>query len=406
MIRLSHPKLHHHIGLQFDTDRNFLWLYDSYRLSTQAIKISRSALPLLQKLDGTLSLIDLKNEWERMAPGFVTGGHAEKFLDSLEAAALLPGLPYDKLLATFRAASTRPSSSAGGTYSNDPKEIDEQMQELYLAEEGPGLPIVGSRINEPIRGALIPHMDYGRGGVTYGHGFKEVLERANADFFVCIATSHHSPSRFILTKKDFETPLGLVKTDQQYVDTLLKHYGEEAIEDEAAHLPEHSIELHLIPLLHGLMGKKEFKIVPLLVGSFDDLLRKNQRPETHPEVSRMVAALKLAEKEASGRICYLISGDMAHIGPKFGDEELVDDTQLSLSRERDSEIAQELLKKAGGNFFDTILKERNARRWCGFSPLQTFLATAEPKRGDLKHYQQFVASNGSESVSFASVIFE
>ena len=53
-----------------------------------------------------------------------------------------------------------------------------------------------------------------------------------------VGTSHYSSHRFTLTRKDFKTPLGVVPTDQGYIDRLVRHYGDGLFDDELlAHLP-------------------------------------------------------------------------------------------------------------------------------------------------------------------------
>ena len=46
----------------------------------------------------------------------------------------------------------------------------------------------------------------------------------------------------------------------------------------------------------------------------------------------MVAALRNAEAAAGEPVCYLISGDLAHIGPKFGDPDPVTEPWLAASQ--------------------------------------------------------------------------
>src|SRR5205814_3982684 len=127
----------------------------------------------------------------------------------------------------------------------EPEALRRQLRRLFTGPRGPGLP------EEPkpdgrLRAALLPHIDYRRGGTTYAWGFKEVFERTDASLFVIIGTSHYSSERFTLTRKDFKTPLGIVPTDQEYIDRLVKHYGDGLFDDPLAHLPEHSIELEVV----------------------------------------------------------------------------------------------------------------------------------------------------------------
>src|SRR5262249_28364110 len=132
-----------------------------------------------------------------------------------------------------------------GCYEEHPDALRRQLANLFQGPGGPGFPR-DVRPDGSLRAALVPHMDYGRGDVSYGWGFKEIVERADADLFVIVGTSHYSPQRFILTRKDFRTPLGIARTDQNYIERLVAHYGDGLFDDELAHLPEHSIELEVV----------------------------------------------------------------------------------------------------------------------------------------------------------------
>src|SRR5262245_21027493 len=109
-----------------------------------------------------------------------------------------------------------------GCYAADPATLRDQLRELFTAPGGPGLPGRRQR-NGKLRAVPVPHMDYRRGGVTYGWGFKELVENTDASLFVIIGTSHHSAHRFTLTRKHFKTPLGIAQTDQRTIDRLVGH---------------------------------------------------------------------------------------------------------------------------------------------------------------------------------------
>ena len=148
--------------------------------------------------------------------------------------------------------------------------------------------------------------------------------------------------RFTLTRKHFQTPLGLAQTDQTYIDCLVSHYGEGLFDDElAAHLPEHSIELEVV-FLQYLYPDTPFRIVPLVVGSFHDCIETSLEPSEQDDIGRMIAALRAVEREMNEPICYIISGDLAHIGPKFGDPHPVSPTLLTHSRRQDHALLHEL----------------------------------------------------------------
>jgi AmmeMemoRadiSam system protein B len=243
-----------------------------------------------------------------------------------------------------------------------------------------------------------------------------LFERTPARLFVIVGTSHYSHQRFTLTRKHFQTPLGLAQTDQHYVDRLVAHYGDGLFDDElGAHRMEHSIELEVV-FLQYLYRQTPFRIVPLVVGPFHDCLALRRNPTGMDDISRMVAALRAAERETDEPICYVISGDLAHLGPKFGDSCAVGPSLLTHSRRQDFTLLHELGEGNRtsqhahplnpGAFFRVIAEEEDARRICGLPPAYTVLQAIQPSRGKLLHYDQYVLPNCDESVSFASMVFE
>jgi AmmeMemoRadiSam system protein B len=248
-------------------------------------------------------------------------------------------------------------------------------------------------------------MDYARGNVTYGWGFNELVEQTDATVFVVIATSHYSLHRFTLTRQHFESPLGVVETDLEYVDRIEAAYGPGLFDDPHAHVPEHSVELEVVLLQFLLENRRPFRIVPLVVGSFGDCVDDGTHPRARAEIARMVKALQAAEAACPDPVCYLISGDLAHIGPKFGDRQKVAEPWISESRAWDDRILEQVERADPGGYFDVVAAEGDARRICGLPPTVLTLEAARPRKGRVLHYQQFVHPQGFESVSFAAAAF-
>jgi AmmeMemoRadiSam system protein B len=151
--------------------------------------------------------------------------------------------------------------------------------------------------------------------------------------------------------------------------------------------------------------KRPFRIVPLVVGSFQDCVDTGLPPAAQNDIGRMIEALRRAEAETNEPICYLISGDLAHIGPKFGDPDPVTEPFLTHSREKDQEILRRAQAVDPAGFFRVIADEADRRRICGLPPTFTLLEAIRPQRGELLHYEQYLHPQGFESVSFASVAF-
>jgi AmmeMemoRadiSam system protein B len=252
----------------------------------------------------------------------------------------------------------------------------------------------------------VPHIDYARGGHSFAFAFKEVYERTHASLFVIVGTSHLSRHRFTLTRKHFQTPLGVVPTDQAYIDRLVARYGPGLFDDEIqAHLPEWSIELEVVFLQYLYEGKRPIRIVPLVVGSFHDCVLSGREPRGCDDVGRMVEALRAAERDTAEPVCYLISGDLAHLGPKFDDPLPVHPAWLAQSRRQDEALLARAQAGDPAGYFRVIAAEGDQRRICGLPPTYTVLEAVRPSGGKLLHYEQYVHPRGAESVSFASAAF-
>jgi AmmeMemoRadiSam system protein B len=376
-------------------------VWDQLGISQVRQRLSPVEFLCLEMLDGRHSLPDIQAEIMRQAGGILLPLELfSRLVRQFEEALFLDG-------PRFRQAVSGPVREPRciGCYEGEPAALRRQLEQLFTGPGGPGLPCPG-RPDGRLRAALIPHIDYPRGGRTYAWGYKEVAERTDASMFVIIGTSHYSGHRFTLTRKNFKTPLGIAPTDQDYIDRLVQHYGEGLFDDELmAHLPEHSIELEVVFLQYLFERQRPIRIVPLVVGSFQDSVLLGSEPSVRLDVGRMVGALRQAEAQTKEPICYIISGDLAHIGPKFGDPQLVAEPGLGTSRARDQAILHQAEKADATGFFRVIAEEQDARRICGLPPTWTVLEAFHPKEGKVLHYDQYVHPRGYESVSFASVAF-
>lgn len=377
-------------------------LWDNRRITHRLIRLAEHELAWVQFFDGRSELREIQARAMQHSGGqLIAVEHFVALMERLDEALLLDSERfYDYVSGPIR------EPSCIGCYDRDPDRARQQLAEVFTAQGGPGLPNQPPPSEGSIRALLVPHMDYTRGNVTYGWGFRELFDRSAAKLFVIIATSHFSPARFTLTRQNFQTPFGIVETDQAYVDRIADHYGDGAFEDPVAHLPEHSIELEVVLLQFLYERFGPFRIVPLLVGSFHDAVVERSDPGRNDDIARMVQALQLAEAGANEEVCYIISGDLAHIGPKFNDPIPVHEQQLSHSRKQDEQLMRHAAANNLNGYFDVIAQEQDARRICGLPPTWLTLAAAKPNQGKLLHYQQFVHPDGFESVSFASMAFD
>ena len=389
-------------GLSAASADGSLYLWDPHRIGGPPVPLDRVEFEAVQLFTGGRTLREIRAALAARFGGLAPPAEAlTALVAKLDAALFLDSPAFrDYVLGPVR----RPSCI--GCYPPDPEGIHRQVGGLFTGPGGPGRPgDPGPGPHGRLRAVFVPHMDYARGGVTYGWGFKELAERTDASVFVIVATSHYSPHRFTLTRMNFLTPLGPVETDRAYVDRIADAYGDEAFADPFAHLPEHSIELEVVVLQHLYAGRKPFRIVPLLVGSFGDRVGGESDPAEAADVARMVAALRAAEAAAGEPVCYVISGDLAHIGPKFGDPDPVGEARLAVSRAGDEAILRQFEAADPAGLFGVIAAEGDRRRICGLPPAWVTLAAARPRTGRVLHYGRFVHPAGHESVSFAAAAF-
>ena len=361
---------------------------DARSLVPGGVRMPASYEPLLALADGTRTQAEL-TEAVNLPADKVAG-----FFAAMDRALLLDSLAFAAYL-----ASPQRLPSCIGVYPEDADDIPAVLDPLFpngIPDYDPSAP--------PLRALLVPHMDYKRGGVVYGAGFAEVARRSQADVFVIVATSHYSRELFTLTRKDYWTPLGTAPTDQASVDLLEKHYGEGLFDDPYAHLPEHSVEVEVLLLQHVRAGKP-FTVVPLLVGSFDACVERSAYPMTHPDIARMVTALQALDAELGDRACWIISGDLAHIGPKFRDPDPVNAEQLAHSRAQDERLLDAVTATDPAAYFTVIHGEQDERRICGFPPTWLTLTVLALSTGTVHDYRQYVHPEGAESVSFAAASF-
>jgi AmmeMemoRadiSam system protein B len=384
-----------------DDDPRYVYVWDRLRVSPEPQRLTRLEFFWLQLFDGARTLRDVQAEsMSRLDHRLLPIDSLTAFAERMDRALFLDG-------PGFRArvdGPVRPPACVGA-YEGEPEALRRQLRRLFTGPGGPGLPRDG-RPDGRLRAALLPHIDYARGGATYAWGFKELAESCDASLFVIVGTSHLSAHRFTLTRKAFETPLGTTPTDEAFIDRLVAHYGDGLFDDELmAHLPEWSVELEVVFLQYLFAGKRPIRIVPLVVGSFHDSVLLSSPPSERDDVGRMIAALREATAAAGEPVCTIISGDLAHVGPKFGDEGLLTDDFLAHSRERDQAILGRAEAADPAGYFGLISDEHDARRICGLPPTYTVLEALRPGRGRVLHYDQYVHPRGHESVSFASVGF-
>jgi MEMO1 family protein len=384
----------------------------------QTLVLPYGAAVVAVLMNGKRSLAEVQTEFQRRTGAVAALVDVKEIVRQLDTARLLDGPRFREyrrgLIEAFLSSPVRPPSHAGGAYPDQPQALRAQFDALFTCEGGPGPIRPAAACNgRSLCGILSPHIDFHRGGPAFAWAYKAVVEHDDADLFVIFGTAH-SPMQqlFCVSRKDFDTPLGTVRTDGQFVDRLAAHLASsvagrciDPLADELAHRAEHSIEFQALFLQYVLGGKRDFRIVPILVGSFQEFLADGALPADAPEVQAMLAAVRAAVVEHPGKVCYISGADFAHIGQRFGDQGLLDARRLAAQSKDDRVLLELACRCDAAGFFRHVARQSDRSRICGLSPTYTMLEALGSARGELLKYDQAVEPDGTSCVSFASAAF-
>jgi AmmeMemoRadiSam system protein B len=315
---------------------------------------------------------------------------------------------FQQRRAAFLALPSRPAVHAGGAYAGTPRELRRQLNAGYTDRNGPdGLP--GAPHADTPRALIAPHIDLHRGAPTYSWAYRYLAEAKPADLYVILGTCHTPvDGHFAATRKAYDTPLGPVPADNEFLDRLQAEWGHDLFAGEFSHAGEHSIEFQAVYLRSlGHAGDGAAPIVPILCDSLHSMVPYNRSPRDVELVAGFVSALQQTMAQDARRITLIAAVDLAHVGPRFGDEWSVDVGHQSAVRAADERLLEFIVRPDADGYYADIMADRDARRICGFTPiyLLTALMQAEQRRGDLLRYQQWVDHDLSSSVTFCSAVF-
>ena len=174
--------------------------------------------------------------------------------------------------------------------------------------------------------------------------------------------------------------------------------------EDYCHAVEHSIEFQVL-FLQAIYGP-DVRILPILCGSFGESILRGGVPEDDQHVQRFLGALgEIAEREQH-RLFWVLGVDMAHIGLRFGDRFAAhaDRDEMTVVRERDKLRIERINASDARGFWDLVKENQDDLKWCGSSPIYTFMKAVPQARGTLLRYEQWNIDESSV-VSFAGISF-
>lgn len=261
-------------------------------------------------------------------------------------------------------------------------------------------------VHETPKALYAPHIDLSVGGHLYGKVFS-YLKDIRPERVVILGTSHYAGSfhplyehqPFIGTTKDYHLPGREFKTDREYIDRLSRSLQNGGFTtQDRAHRMEHSLETHLLFL--NIIWKHPFSVVPILVAGLEEIFY-HPGGEQMDQIDRFADQLRENDDEST---FYLISGDLSHVGKRFGDP-----TPASKMRASVEVIDRKFLEYAANSDAAGLLKllsaDHDATRICGFPPLYPFLKTSIPLQGKQIGYEWWDDAAHESAVSYGSVLY-
>lgn len=381
-----------------DQGKDLLYFHDSMGYLSKNFALDASVRPLLQMFNGQSSIEQIHQK---------ISGNLDKeglldFVQLMDQHRALHSEYFrfyaDNMEEEFEKSPTRPPIFAGDSYPEDPEEIETFVTDM-ISENG-------TETDQSFDALYAPHIEISVGKKQYGQAFSH-LKNEEPKRVIILATSHYSGYYykyyegfpFIGSTKTFQVPGRAIEPDMDVIDELNANSpGNGFTVQDRAHRIEHSIEFHL--MFASTIWTHEFEIVPILVSSFDDLYYSSDG-DLAQKIEAFTSQLRSFIDDDTK---VLISGDLSHVGEKFGDQ----DTAATLREkveESDKQLLDISMTGSHGNLLSHLKKDFDSTRICGFPPLYTYLKMFPDKEGKLLNYHWWDEKERNSAVSFGSILY-
>ena len=377
-------------------------LYDPKEYALQPVELPIALFPLLQMFNGKTTIKNILDSLDSKSEQELNHEPIKQLVEVLDVLGYLETPKFHALkkdIDDYLASPVRPPVCAGNSYSSEPETLKFELDELLKSASPNGIKTGSTAI-------VVPHIDFRLGKIShevYSAGYQAIKE-TDANLFVIFGTAHYGNSDlFMFSRKDFATPLGIVKNDTELLDEIAKELPFNPTIDELTHRNEHSIELQLVLLQH-LFADREIKILPVLTGSFYNYINDEVIPGKDEKYNNFISSLKTVIMKKNEKAVFIASADLAHIGRKFDDKFDAEPILPQLKNE-DLLLIEKLENIDPDGFFSLVSSNKDSRKICGLSPIYSLLKIVEPKTGHLLKYNQWNETETKSAVTFAGLAF-
>ncbi|MCY4376005.1 MAG: AmmeMemoRadiSam system protein B [Spirochaetaceae bacterium] len=417
------------IPVDHDGSRAF-YVRDPLEFAPQPIVLGAAGLMILSCLDGRHTMGQVRQVLRERLPGAdIDVAEIHRLLRTLSRGCFLHDRVSAERIAQvseeFARATVRPAWHAGRSYPDDAGELAAMFDRFFVeaktaiprAVEPAAVPAAGS--TAPCLAAVMcPHIDLRAGGAIYPPAFAALAAAARdpdpIELYVILGVAHHAGAEpgagfAIATDKDYATPFGRAPTGRSVIEEWSRRAGRDVTDRQTLHRTEHSVEFPLLFLhyIEARAGLPPYEVGPVLLGSVDPYLRDGSDPLQAAEVAGELQALREGVAASGKRALYVLSVDLAHIGPKFGDPAPVDDAGAASCEQADRALLDYAQRFDSAGLTRSLAacgNNRNVDAVSGLYSLYPLLGGGD-RHGTLLAYGQNRQPDTGSLVSYASMAF-
>ena len=235
-------------------------------------------------------------------------------------------------------------------------------------------------------------------------GWHPVRSGSAPDRVVVLGPAHASIGKGVSgTQLGIATALGVCPVDQELLQLLQDKLGDSYYHDELDHFAEHGLESQL-PWIQEQHGN-----IPVTAAILPDRLL-DQDPEDGVGPQEFVTAMGEALAQLGGQTLLVVSTDLAHAGPQFGEPRAVDENRRVDVEQRDRELLGRFLDGEAGAFVEAVKWDKNALRWTGVHAMSAALQLTKmmhpQAEWELVDYKQADTATGEQAsiISIAGAV--
>lgn len=382
-------------------DRPGLLIRDSFHYSDSILIIPPLLVECLECFDGKRTALDLRESLVRLTGDIQVGEIEEQLISTLSNSGFLEDETYARLREerrqAFAAAAVREPAHAGSGYPDNTAELGVTMRR-WMGDSSPA----GA---DHLIGIAAPHVSPEGGYQSYRAAYRLLRPEYRDRTFVVLGTSHYgAPDKFGLTRKPYRTARGDTNTAGNLIDELTGAAPNAISTEDYCHAVEHSIEFQVV-FLQSIYGPG-IRVLPILCGSYANSIYRGGKPEDNRHVSRFLGTLGDIAAREGDKLLWVLGIDMAHMGRRYGDgiAARAGENEMLAVEARDRQRIDRVNSGDARGFWDLVQQNQDDLKWCGSSPVYTFLKVCPSARGTLERYEQWNIDPNSV-VSFAGMSF-